>query len=178
MLPRVVIATGFINRDFALSLIEPFVVMALPGVVFSGWIFLRRGSRKSTATPKLGNPLSLSTAIKFAVLYSAIAFAVKVIREQGWTESLLPLAFVSGLTDMDAISLSMARDHGAQIAATLATQAVVLAAVSNTLLKAGMAIALGSAGLKTRIAIVLGATAAVGVAWMFVGPLFPQLTVR
>ena len=114
--------------------------------------------------------MSLSTAIKFAALYSAIAFLVKVIREQGWTQGMLPLSFVSGLTDMDAISLSIARDHGvAESPSALATRAVVLAAISNTLLKTGMAVVLGSRGVKVRIGIVLGATMLVGVLWMFFG---------
>jgi uncharacterized membrane protein (DUF4010 family) len=78
------------------------------------------------------------------------------------------LSFVSGLTDMDAISISIAREEGnADSGAGLATRAVVVAAVSNTLLKAGMAVALGSPGLKRRIAIVLGLTIVVGIAWFF-----------
>jgi uncharacterized membrane protein (DUF4010 family) len=168
MLPRVLVATGFINRPLALSLIAPFTLMALPGVVYAGWVWLRRHPKKKEGdTPEFGNPLSLSTAIKFAALYSGIAFLVTVVREQGWTQGILPLSFVSGLTDMDAISLSLARDQAAnQAAASLATQAVVLAAVSNTLLKTGMSIALGSPGLKVRIGIVLGATAVVGVLTM------------
>ena len=74
---------------------------------------------------------------------------------------------------MDAITLSIARDQGGQIQMIqLATTAVVLAGVANTILKAGLAISLGSPGLRWRIAIVLGATAAIGIGWMFVGPLF------
>jgi uncharacterized membrane protein (DUF4010 family) len=93
-----------------------------------------------------------------------------MIREHGWTQGLLPLSLISGLTDMDAISLSIARDHGMEEdAALLATRAVVLAAISNTLLKAGMAVSLGSRGLKLRIGIVLGATTLLGVLWMFLG---------
>ncbi len=168
MLPRVLIATSLVNRSFALSLVVPFTLMAAPGIGYAAWVWLRRPPKHHRGdTPPLGNPLSLSTAIKFAALYSLIAFAVKAIRAEGWTEGLLPLSFVSGLTDMDAISLSVARDHGtAEKVSSLGTQAVVLAAVSNTLLKAGMSLVLGSPGLKVRIGIVLGATAAVGVGWM------------
>jgi uncharacterized membrane protein (DUF4010 family) len=170
MLPRVVVATGLVNRDFALTLLAPFALMALPGISYAAWVWLRRRpGRREGDTPELGNPLSLSTAIKFAALYAAIAFAVTVIREQGWTQGLLPLSFVSGLTDMDAISLSLAGDYGSEGAEPgLLTRAVVVAAISNTLLKAGMAALVGSRGLKLRMAIVLGATAAVGVVWVIV----------
>ncbi len=168
MLPRVLLATGLVNRPFALSLVVPFALMAVPGIGYATWVWLHRPPhRRQGDTPELGNPLSLATAIKFAALYSLIAFAVKAIQAEGWTQGLLPLSFVSGLTDMDAISLSIARDHGTEKTAPgLAAQAVVLAAVSNTLLKTGMSVALGSTGLKVRIGIVLGATAIVGAAWM------------
>lgn len=172
MLPRVLIATGVVNREFALTLIVPFALMAVPGVGYAGWVWLRRRpERHAGDTPKLGNPLSLSTAIKFAALYSGIAFAVKAIRAEGWTQGLMPLSFVSGLTDMDAISLSVAEDYGTERAAPeLATRAVVVAAISNTLLKGGMAVALGSAGLRWRVGMVLGATALAGGAWLLLGP--------
>ncbi len=171
MLPRVLIATGLVNRQFAMSLIVPFALMAVPGIGYAAWVWLRRHPPHHKGdTPPLGNPLSLSTAIKFAALYSIIAFAVKAIRAEGWTQGLLPLSFVSGLTDMDAISLSMAGDPGTrQATPDLATRAVVLAAVSNTLLKTGMGLLLGSPGLKLRIGVVLGATALVGVGWMMFG---------
>jgi uncharacterized membrane protein (DUF4010 family) len=151
--------------------VVPFALIAVPGVLYGLWVWLRRRPQHHQGdTPRLGNPLSLTTAIKFAALYTGIAFLVKVIHEQGWTQGMLPLAFVSGLTDMDAITLSIAQDHtDAEEASGLATRAVVLAAVSNTLLKAGMAIALGSPGLKWRIAIVLGATAVVALTWIFFG---------
>ena len=171
MLPRVLLATGLVNRDFAMTLIVPFALMAIPGVAYAVWVQLRREPKNAEGeAPRVGNPLSLSTAIKFATLYAIIAFFVTMVREQGWTQSLLPLSFVSGLTDMDAISLSIARPQGGEGSVPgLATRAVVLAAVSNTLLKAGMAITLGSPGLKLRIGLVLGATAVVGVAWILLG---------
>lgn len=178
MLPRVVVATSVINREFAGVLIVPFILMAIPGIVYAGFVWLRRSTaRREGDTPQVSNPLRLSTAIKFAALYAAIAFAVRVLRAQGWTQGLLPLSFLSGLTDMDAISLSIARDPGTESTpGGLASRAVVLAAVSNTLLKAGMAVALGSRGLKLRICLVLGATAALGVAWIFFGQYLPTFT--
>jgi uncharacterized membrane protein (DUF4010 family) len=171
MLPRVLVATGLVNQDLSRTLIIPFALMAVPGGCYAAWVWLRRRQKTLRGdTPEVGNPLSLSTAVKFAALYSAIAFLVKVIRAQGWTQGMLPLSFVSGLTDMDAISLSLARDYGVEESpSALATRAVVLAAISNTLLKTGMAVVLGSPGVKLRVGIVLGATMVIGVLWMYFG---------
>jgi uncharacterized membrane protein (DUF4010 family) len=168
MLPRVIVAIAVINRDLALTLIAPFAIMAAPGLLYAAFVWWRKhpGKTAGEAVP-LRNPLNLKMAIKFAVLYAVIAFLVKAAPQLGLAQSLLPLSFVSGLTDMDAISLSMARNGaGEGNPPELATHAVVLAAIANTLLKGGLAISLGSPGLRVRIALVLGATALAGAAWL------------
>lgn len=168
MLPRVIVATSVINPELARTLIAPFAIMAAPGIAYAVWIWsTKRPAKSEGGAVPLRNPLNLKMAIKFAVLYAVIAFLVKAAPEIGLAQSLLPLSFVSGLTDMDAISLSMARNGaGEGNPASLATQAIVLAAISNTLLKGGLAISLGSPGLRVRIAVVLGGTALAGAAWL------------
>jgi uncharacterized membrane protein (DUF4010 family) len=66
---------------------------------------------------------------------------------------------------MDAISLSLAnsREAGA-VALETAGFAVTLAAVANAIMKAGLALTLGSPAMRRPVAVVLGLTAAVGAA--------------
>ncbi len=170
MLPRVIITTGFLNRDLAKTLLLPFGLMLLPAVIYGTWRLLtRKNSAEPHETPKLANPLSLKTAVKFALLYALIGFLVKAATQLDLLQhGLLPLSFVSGLTDMDAISLSMAKgQHGGAIPLTLAAQAVIVAAIANSALKAGFALSLGSPALKREVTLVLAATAAVGVAGLW-----------
>lgn len=172
MLPRVLFLVGVVRRELAVSLIAPFALMAGPGILFTLWMwFTRRPVEDTTvATPKLANPLSLGIAVKFALIYAAIVFLVKAATQLEWHGGLLPLSFVSGLTDLDAIALSMAgsRNEGA-IGPELAVQAVLLGAIGNTVMKAGLAIALGAPALRRQVAFVLGLTVACGVAglWLF-----------
>lgn len=167
MLARVLVATSLVSPEFARSLVVPFSVMAVPGICYAVWTWFRGQTPPKGYAPALGNPLSLATAIKFAVLYAAIAFGVRAIGAQGWTAGLLPLSFISGLTDMDAISLSIAADHGTDPASlSLGVRAVVVAAVANTLLKLGMAVGLGSQALRWRVGLLLGITMAAGVGWL------------
>ena len=167
MLPRVVITVGVLNPDLALTLIAPLALMTLPAICYGLWLwFARRPAAGSVEAPSLTNPLSLATAIKFALLYALIGLLVKAATQLDLLQSgLLPLSFVSGLTDMDAISLSMAGSQTTgQVPLLLATKAVIVAAVGNSILKAGLAISLGSAALRREVALVLGATAACGLA--------------
>jgi uncharacterized membrane protein (DUF4010 family) len=143
--------------------------MAAPAAGFAVWFWMRRPGETAVVAPTVANPLGLGLAIKFAALYAVISLLVNVALERGWQSGFLQLAFVSGLTDVDAISLSVAqtvRDGGLDLA--MASRALVLAAVANSLLKVGLAVSLGARGFRGRVALVLGATAAAGAGWVWV----------
>lgn len=164
MLGRVIILLGFIHPEFITHIWLPFAIIALPGLLYALWLGLSGcQTEKDTDLPELKNPLGLSIAIKFALLYGIISFLVAVLSESNLTDGLLALSFLSGLTDMDAIALSITNHlKDGTVAATLATQAVILAAVANTVLKGGLAFGLGSRQLKRHIAIALGTTILAG----------------
>ena len=164
MLPRVVLAVAVISPDLAWTLLPAFGAMAAPAIGYGLWWWLSRRTRQeSLVMPVLSNPLSLTTAVKFALLYAAVAYLVKVGTTLDWSAGLLPLSFVSGLTDMDAISLSMANSaREARILLAPASQAVVLGAVANSIMKAALAIGLGSPRLRWHVGAVLLLTAVVG----------------
>ena len=165
MLPRVAIVVFLLSPELGLRIAPALGAMALPAIayaVFHLWSG-RGGDRGSVASPGVANPLGLFTAIKFALLYAVIAFLVKAATHLGWQSSLLPLSFISGLTDMDAIALSMTNNQRAgTVALELAARAIVIAAIANSLLKAGLAAGLGSPQLRNRAGATLLATAAVG----------------
>lgn len=170
MLPRVIITTSVLSPALGLTLIAPFALMAVPAVAYGTWLwFARRPGTSVVETPSLTNPLSLKTAVKFALLYAGIGFLVKAATQLDLLhDALLPLSFVSGLTDMDAISLSMAGSQNTgSVPLVLAAKAVIVAAVANSLLKAGFAAVLGSSVLRRETTLVLGATALAGVAGLW-----------
>lgn len=173
MLPRVLVIVGFVNRGLAMQLLLPFAIMAVPGVLYAAWSWWSRRNQKAAGDhPTIANPLSLMTAVKFALIYAAISFGVKAAAHFGhMQDGLLPLAFVSGLTDLDAIALSVAGnvDLG-EATGGLAAKAVVVAAIANSLVKAALAAIWGSPVLRSRVAIVMGLTIACGVVgFMFIG---------
>jgi uncharacterized membrane protein (DUF4010 family) len=166
MLPRVVVLVGVVNPQLAWKLVPAFLVTALPAGLYALWYsFQKRTRHKLNEPPSLKNPLGLFTAIKFAVLYAAVAFLVKAATALDWQSGVLPLSFVSGLTDTIAISLSMADGQKAgELDMSLAAKAVIVATAANSLLKAALAVGLGSPSLKIQVALVLGLTAATGAA--------------
>ena len=85
----------------------------------------------------LRNPFSLTAAVKFAILFAAVLLLVKVVQLHFPGGGVYVVAALAGLTDVDAITLSMA-EFAEPTTRHQAATAVVIAALSNTLVKAGM----------------------------------------
>ncbi len=167
MLPRVLVVVGLVNRELALGLVLPFALMSIPPILHGLWFWLRRpDAPENSDALAIQNPLKLTTAIKFAALYAVFAFIVEAASQHNLQDSLLPLSFVSGLTNMEAISLSMA-NHENGASGELAVQAIVIAAVANSISKIAIAVFAGDKRLRPPALLSLGATAAIGGAAAF-----------
>ncbi|WP_419570477.1 MgtC/SapB family protein [Rheinheimera sp.] len=108
----------------------------------------------ATARLPVQNPFSLWSAIQFGLLFAGVLLAVKLVEHYLPGQGVLWLSALAGLTDVDAISLSMADFAGRQQQAQLAAQAILLACVSNTLVKTAMVLVSGSRSLAAKIAAV------------------------
>lgn len=109
----------------------------------------------------LTNPFSLASAIRFALLFAAVLLAVKLVETYLPARGLLAVAALAGLTDVDAITLSVAQP-GARVAAGAAVTAIAVAAASNTLVKCGMTVALGSRELARHVSAATAGVLAAG----------------
>jgi uncharacterized membrane protein (DUF4010 family) len=116
--------------------------------------FLRRNSESETPRHDgvpLRNPFSLTSAARFALFFAVILLLVALVQKYMPPQGLYLVAGLAGLTDVDAITLSMARLARDGGALEVALRAVAIAAVTNTVVKTGMVIALGSRDLARRI---------------------------
>lgn len=165
MLARVLVVALAIDPGFARRILPALTLMALPGLGFALWMWLgRRQTTDPVETPPVSNPLGFSTSIKFALLYAGIKLVLRAAREVGSNQGIVGISVLGGLTDVDAIAVSLsesARDRA--LDHDLATVALVAGCVSNTVVKAAVGAALGSPSLRHRLLAVLGSTAVVGV---------------
>jgi len=90
------------------------------------------------------NPLQLKNAIELALLFQAVLYAVYYIRQWTGAAGLMATGFVLGLTDVDALTLSMTRSVATGVSIDMACRAILTGIVANSLMKAGMAIAIGT----------------------------------
>jgi uncharacterized membrane protein (DUF4010 family) len=168
MFVRVITEILVINRALITSVLAPFGAMVVVAGVFA-WIYFRRGSASQREAATVGpdvaikNPFSLTSAAKFAAFFTAVLLVVKVVQQKLPGESIYVVAALAGLADVDAIALSMA-ESAKTGDPSVAVNAIVVAAVMNTVVKCGMVITLGSRSLKPPVVLATVAILATGIA--------------
>lgn len=139
------------------------LVASLPATFF---MWLRARGASPGAGPEFANPTNLMTALGFGLVYGAVLLASAWLSDIAGHGGLLLVAAISGLTDVDAITLSSMRlATTGSIAPNEAARAVALAIVSNLAFKAGIAFVIGGAGVGRRCALAFAPAAiAIGLA--------------
>jgi len=162
MFLRVLVEIAVIRRALVLPALAPMAAML--GVGATGCFVLWRRVTWSTdhEEPALNNPFRLRQALRLGLVYAAIRFLAAAAWSRFGGGGLLLSAGVSGLADVDAITISVARMHGSGLPTKLAVAAVTIAAATNTLVKVGLAIALGGRRIATAVTLVLVPAAAAG----------------
>jgi uncharacterized membrane protein (DUF4010 family) len=128
--------------------------------------------KEQAKLPEQGNPSELKAALIFAGLYALVLLAVAWAKENFGTQGLYVIAILSGLTDMDAITLSLSdMVNRKQIDPVNGWRLILVAAMSNLVFKAATVAMLGSKRLLGRIAILFaiafGLALAVILFWRF-----------
>jgi uncharacterized membrane protein (DUF4010 family) len=125
------------------------------GVALAAWWRDRDGSAEP---PEPENPAELKTALVFGAVYAAVLLAVAFARHRFGTAGLYTVAGLSGLTDMDAITLSTARlVSAAKLDPATGWRTILLASMSNLVFKTGVVAVLGSRALLVRVVLLFGA---------------------
>jgi uncharacterized membrane protein (DUF4010 family) len=117
---------------------------------------------------KLKNPLQFRNAIEMALLFQVVLFAVFYMRQWVGDVGLLASGFVLGLTDVDALTLSMTRSVQTGTTIESACRAITAGVIANSLMKAGIALTIGTRRFAWQAAVSMIAMAAAGAAALFV----------
>jgi uncharacterized membrane protein (DUF4010 family) len=127
-------------RAIAPPLLILFGVML---VLSLGLWYLNRNQQNEM--PEQGNPSELKSALVFGAIYAVVVFAVAAAKTHFGERGLYVVAAISGLTDVDAITLSaMNLVNAGTLEARDGWRLVVIASTSNLIFKVGAVAALGS----------------------------------
>ena len=168
MFVRVLVLVAVVNRALLTPLLVPFAAMAVVVAGFAAWLYYSEGPARgeTKGTVEVKNPFSLTAAAKFAALFAVVLLAVKIVQETMPPSGLYAVAALSGMADVDAITLSMA-ELAKSGEAQVAVLSIVIAALSNTLVKCGMVVVLAGLALGKPILIATAATLLAGIAAAF-----------
>ncbi len=149
---RLVVLVILFAPTLGYALLFPFAAMSLLALLL-GVLWSQRGERGEYLDLIAGNPLQLSYALMFAVLFVGLQVITQLTLQQLGNAGLYTLAFVSGTTAIDPFVLGITQHTG--MAARQAAIAVGIAAASNNLFKGIYAWRLGGAHLGRRVLLTL-----------------------
>ncbi|HYF49299.1 MAG TPA: DUF4010 domain-containing protein, partial [Planctomycetota bacterium] len=159
MIVRVTILIVAVEPRLWVWVAAPFAAILVAGLICAAFFWKRQKEEVEPAqNVDFKNPVALGTAVKFGILFAVVLLVTKAAAVYVPQGGIYLAALIAGLTDMDAISLSVARlVSGGQLAFDEATIAILIAAAANTVVKGTMAAVMGGwvLGRKVLVAFVL-----------------------
>lgn len=171
MFVRVTMTVGLVNAELLKTLWTPFLIMSVPSIVVVGytWYRLRKNFPNNPADDEerlpgeepddenkleLENPFELVPAIKLTLIFIVIIGVASVLQRAYGDSAIYVTSFFGGMAENNAISLTLARmaSSGA-LSQALATQGIVVAILSNSLVKAGLTLFVGTKKLALYVAL-------------------------
>jgi uncharacterized membrane protein (DUF4010 family) len=152
MFLRVLVMVLIVNSALLPHLAAPFLLMAAAAAGYAWLMYRRAADGGPTGGVPLSNPFSLTSAAKFAALFALVLLLVAIVQQHFPPEGVYVVAALAGTTDVDAITLSMS-EYARQDGMEVAVRAIVIAALTNTVVKALMVVGLGAPGLRRPVIV-------------------------
>ncbi len=161
VLVRLAVLAAVVAPTLLGKLLPVLACALVPGVALVAYRLRRLLSRDEPPMPAIGNPTELRTAIVFALLYGGVLLVAAWVHDKAGAAGLYGVALVSGLTDVDAITLSSLRLFRLDsLVGSQAVTSIALAFMANIAFKLGLIGAAGGMDLLRRCLPALAVTAA------------------
>lgn len=148
---RVLLMVGIVCLPLLTPLWPAISAMALVTLILAAFFYRRAPLLQANSATSITNPFSLWAASQFGLMFALVLLVVKLTEHFAPAEGLYLVSAIAGTTDVDAITLSMAQYAQQAGREQLAATALVIAVVSNTLVKTALVCVVGSAGLRLRL---------------------------
>ena len=145
LFPRVMVAAAILGAS-----VVPHLVWYLvpPALIAAAVTLFYRSTGKATRELSPRNPLQLVRALEMAGLFQIVLFVMNLARSSWGASGVLTAAAVLGLTDVDALTVSMARDVAPALSPETAAAGIAVGVAANNVVKLGLALVLGSRQFK------------------------------
>ena len=144
---RIIFEVIVLNKNLLYGLTIPLGIMGFVGFALALYLFFKydKKSVKVAKEEKLTSPFTLAPALEFALLYLMISFFSKLFTLIRGDSGIYILSFISGITDVDAITISLSTlALNLSISSNVAQMGIIIAAMTNTIFKGAIVYYLGS----------------------------------
>ncbi len=152
MFVRVVFEVAVVTPGLTPAVVPRLALPAAACLLSCALLYRAPAITRPAPSRRASNPFELGSAIRFGLLFGAVNFAAKAAETYLGATGLYLAGAIAGLTDVDAITLSMA-DLAARDPASnpVASRTILIAAMSNTAMKTAMVMALGAPPLRKTL---------------------------
>jgi len=157
MIGRVLIWVFIFKPTMINGLLIPILIMILTAIGVTFYFYKKHNvNQLETEEIPLGEPLNIRDAVFFGFIYTAILILVSYASNNYGDKGIYISSAISALTDIDAITISMSKLGGNTVDFLTAQNAILLATLTNTIVKIGLTLWFGSKQLKKYILLGYG----------------------
>lgn len=164
MVLRVFVWTYIFNRALFNDIFIKIAIVFLAAIGVALYFYLKQQKKDKTDSPiRQGKPLDLPGALVFGLIYIVILLVVNYANEQMGNEGLMISSAIAGLSDIDAITITISKLATPIAGFASFENAILIAIISNTIVKMGIALWAGSRSLRKYLYIGYGLVITVAV---------------
>ncbi|MGH9421264.1 MAG: DUF4010 domain-containing protein, partial [Thermoanaerobaculia bacterium] len=168
LVPRVILISFVLNAEVAIQLLPLLIPAGVIGAVVVGFAWrsnqevpvVSGNQPMSWLSGDKENPLRIWVAIRLAIIFQLAMMAITFARQTWAVKGLYSTAVVLGLTDVDALTVSMSTPSS-QLIATVAAKAIAAGILANTVVKLAISVVVGSPRYRLVAGAILVAMGAV-----------------
>lgn len=152
---RILIEVSIVNPALLPALVPPVAWLAIVPLVAAGVIALRTKATASSSEVELRNPIELGAALGYGAVFALLFILIRAVEAWFGNAGIYALSAISGITDVDAVSLSLAQATKGDLPLLVGTTGILIAAIVNTIVKAVLATVIGGWKLARWCASIL-----------------------
>ncbi|TDY02928.1 uncharacterized membrane protein (DUF4010 family) [Thiohalophilus thiocyanatoxydans] len=150
MFPRMLLEITVVNRALLVPALLPILLMT--AVMLIGVIVIwQRKAASGEAELPVTNPFQIKMALQFGLLLALVMFLAQAFMAWLGDAGIYLVALISGIADVDAITLSLASMARSDLAPETAVRGIVIAAIANTLFKTALALVIAGRQMLWRL---------------------------
>lgn len=155
---RILFEIIILNSNLFLAVLIPLSLMGLIGFLLAIYLLIKFNNKHHKIDrEKIKSPFTLGPALTFALIFLIVTFFAKLFSILFGNSGIYLLSFISGITDVDAITISLCNlAKIGSISNLVAALGIVIASATNTMFKASLAYYLGTKDFAKVIFYVFG----------------------